>query len=247
MPLKSSQFTPAFSIRINKRLKQARLLINAEDGLVVETPQSISETTAKNLIQNKSEWVEKTLRLLQKKEISKKARLEISGSGLLIFGIEKKIQINGNQKRPFIFENKSTLFIGIKGSTASKQEIKNQLETYLKQRAKTVLAKRTKALCRQNFKINKVTIKDQKSRWGSCSSDLNINLSWRLIMAPPYVCDSIIIHELCHTKHLNHSKKFWDLVDHFDRHRKKADQWINDHGSILHRWPKDIVIEFLSK
>src|SRR5256885_69333 len=62
------------------------------------------------------------------------------------------------------------------------------------------------------FTYNKVTVRDQKSRWGSCSSKKNINFNYRLALIPPHLADYVIVHELCHIGQMNHSQKFWDLV-----------------------------------
>jgi len=63
-----------------------------------------------------------------------------------------------------------------------------------------------------NFKFNKVSVKNQKTRWGSCSSQKNLNFNYRIIYLPEKLVDYIIVHELCHLKEMNHSKNFWDLV-----------------------------------
>ncbi len=63
-----------------------------------------------------------------------------------------------------------------------------------------------------NFTYNRVAIRDQRSRWGSCSSKQNLNFNYRLIFLPPELFDYVIVHELCHLAHLNHGKDFWDTV-----------------------------------
>jgi predicted metal-dependent hydrolase len=65
---------------------------------------------------------------------------------------------------------------------------------------------------RYNFKVGKVSIRNQRSRWGSCSSKGNLNFNYKISLIPPHLADYIIVHELCHLGQLNHSSKFWDLV-----------------------------------
>lgn len=62
------------------------------------------------------------------------------------------------------------------------------------------------------FEYNKVSIKNQKTRWGSCSNNRNLNFNYRIAIIPAHLADYIVVHELCHLKEFNHSKKFWDLV-----------------------------------
>jgi len=63
-----------------------------------------------------------------------------------------------------------------------------------------------------NFKINSIAIKNQKSRWGSCSRKGNLNFNYKIVLLPKLLCDYIVVHELCHLAEFNHSKNFWDLV-----------------------------------
>lgn len=78
-----------------------------------------------------------------------------------------------------------------------------------------------------------VSIRDQRTRWGSCSSSGRLSFSWRLVLAPTWVVDAIVVHELCHLHELNHSDRFWALVhDAYPRH-DEAQQWLRDHGASL--------------
>jgi len=63
-----------------------------------------------------------------------------------------------------------------------------------------------------NFDFKRICVKDTKTRWGSCSSDRNLNYNYRLLFLPPHLADYVVVHEICHLQELNHSKKFWDLV-----------------------------------
>lgn len=79
--------------------------------------------------------------------------------------------------------------------------------------------------------INEVRLKNNQSNWGSCSSSGNINLSTRLLFAPNDVIDYVIIHELAHTKEMNHSKKFWNIVERIIPNYKEKEKWlkVNNH------------------
>ena len=80
---------------------------------------------------------------------------------------------------------------------------------------------------------NRITIRDQKTRWGSCSAKGTLSFNWRLMLAPPAVLDYVVVHELCHLTHMDHSPAFWQAVEavcpDYRTHRK----WLKDHGHEL--------------
>lgn len=80
---------------------------------------------------------------------------------------------------------------------------------------------------------NTIAIREQKTRWGSCSSNGTLSFHWRLMMAPPHVLDYVVVHELCHLTHMNHSKAFWGLVEQVMPDYKRYQNWLKEHGSEL--------------
>jgi predicted metal-dependent hydrolase len=81
---------------------------------------------------------------------------------------------------------------------------------------------------------NRITVRDQRSRWGSCSQLHNLNFNWRLIMVPEEVLDYVVIHELCHLKEMNHSKAFWQIVSVYCPQWREHRRWLNQHRVELH-------------
>lgn len=79
----------------------------------------------------------------------------------------------------------------------------------------------------------RITIRHQKTRWGSCSSKGNLNFNCSLMLAPPQVRDYVIVHELAHRRQMNHSSAFWNIVEHYMPDYRKARQWLTQHGSEL--------------
>lgn len=78
-----------------------------------------------------------------------------------------------------------------------------------------------------------ITIRDQKSRWGSCSSRGTLSFNYRLVFAPPKVLDYVVVHELCHLTHMNHSKDFWNMVAQIMPEYKVYKSWLREHGQEL--------------
>ena len=78
-----------------------------------------------------------------------------------------------------------------------------------------------------------ITIRDQKSRWGSCSSNGTLSFNYRLMMAPAHILDYVVVHELCHLTHMNHSPAFWAMVESILPDYKECKKWLKEHGDEL--------------
>ena len=82
----------------------------------------------------------------------------------------------------------------------------------------------------------RITVRDTKSRWGSCSASGSLNFSWRLILAPPFVLDYLAAHEVAHLKELNHSHRFWRTLHKLCPQTEEAERWLKRHGAELHKF-----------
>lgn len=78
-----------------------------------------------------------------------------------------------------------------------------------------------------------IKVKNQKTLWGSCSSKKNLNFNWRIVMAPPAVAEYVVIHELCHLVHPNHSEAFWELLSEYSKDPREKARWLKDHAVEL--------------
>ena len=107
-------------------------------------------------------------------------------------------------------------------------------EKWYRKVAKTHLTKRIEQLSEKlNFMYNKLYIRNQRSKWGNCSRDKNISLNGKLIKAPEYVIDYIIIHELLHTTVMEHTNKFWTLLKSYYQNYKDSIKWLAKFGNSL--------------
>ncbi|MEM7620315.1 MAG: SprT family zinc-dependent metalloprotease [Pseudomonadota bacterium] len=110
-----------------------------------------------------------------------------------------------------------------------------RLLDWLKKQARTELQERvTYHACNLNLHPKRVAIRDQKSRWGSCSSTGALSFSWRLILAPYFVLDYVAAHEVAHLAEMNHGKRFWQLVRQTMPDMDKAEEWLKENGTSLH-------------
>jgi len=222
-----------FLKRTNKRIKRSRLLISPEEGLVVETPKDVSMRYAYKMIDKKKDWVFGTYQGIQKKRLSAQS-IKKHEKSILVFGKEKFLEIKEFQIKDYLLETKSKIILGFKQSQPYNKKIETILYNWLKSKAEVYLPIRVKQLNNNRFSIKNIYVKDQKTLWGSCSEDHNLNLNWRLIMAPKFASDYIIFHELCHTVHLDHSPKYWSKVNDVYPAYKTAEKWFREFGFLLH-------------
>jgi len=115
---------------------------------------------------------------------------------------------------------------------------------FLKREARKTLDARTAFYAdKLGIKPRRITVRDTASRWGSCSSQRMLSFSWRLILAPDFVLDYVVAHEVAHMKEMNHSPRFWQLVNMLGADVKRAQRWLADHGTMLHRYAPRIVVD----
>ena len=135
-------------------------------------------------------------------------------------------------------EEKRAEFLAQKRKCEKKQEqfpkITPESEREFRRLAKEKIPKRVALFAEQvGVDYGKITIKDTKSRWGSCSYQGNLNFCWRLILAPEEVLDYIVVHELCHRLEMNHSARFWAEVKRVLPEYEKSKEWLKENGLAL--------------
>ncbi len=130
------------------------------------------------------------------------------------YGKSYRLYIHETNRRECLKEDGEIIEIWVQSSNAEyKQRIQEMLEKWYRKKGKEVFAERANFYAaRLHTSFERIYIKDQKSRWGSCSNHRNMNFNWRLLMMPCEILDYCVVHELAHTIEMNHSKDFWKIV-----------------------------------
>jgi predicted metal-dependent hydrolase len=117
---------------------------------------------------------------------------------------------------------------------------------FLREEARRDLSEAATRYARQvRRSVRSITLRDTKSRWGSCTARGALNFSWRLIFAPPLVLDYLAAHEVAHLVHMNHSEAFWSLTHKLAPHSDEAECWLKAHGASLHYYDDGAVTPLL--
>ena len=210
---------------IKSKRRTLSLSINENAELIVRAPNQISNKQIEEFIIEKSKWINKNKNLMQ----SRINEMNDSDSDYLFLGnIYPLIKVYENPNK---IDFNGTEFIT---SIENQDKFKASLKSWYKIKFKEIAIPRLNYFSdKYNLKINQVRFKNQKTLWGSCSSKNNINLNYLLVMAPMIVIDYVIIHELVHTVHKNHSENFWNAVEAIMPDYKKAKKWLNKNGYKL--------------
>ena len=214
---------------IRSKRKTFSLSINENADLVVRAPHRASYDEIQKFISEKSTWINNKQRLI-------KAQLEdnenqYSSSQCLYLGSLYPLKIDNNSVEPISFNGHMFTITNF-----NRERISLSLKSWYKKRFIEVALPRLSYFSdKYNLTFNQVRVKEQKTLWGSCSSKNNINLNYLLIMAPMKVIDYVIVHELVHTIHKNHSAKFWQKVETIMPNYKDARYWLKENGYKLRR------------
>ena len=213
-----------------KRRKTASIKINK--GLIqVIVPEQLSDMRVESLIKKRKAWILKKLHE-QSKIIQHKPKEYISGESFSYLGKNYRLKVIVDN---FDEVRLKSGYIFVKLSKKSSEEkIRDLLLKWYKERALEKLTEKTNRYAKtMDLSVKSVFVKDYKARWGSCYPDGRISYNWRIIIAPHNIIDYVVLHELCHIIHPNHSPSYWKSVKRvcpdFSTHRK----WLREHESEL--------------
>tara|TARA_R110000824_G_scaffold4308_10_gene20746 strand:+ start:11442 stop:12188 length:747 start_codon:yes stop_codon:yes gene_type:complete len=211
-----------------RRSKQARSIIVSADtvkGVVrLTVPTYASEHQALRFAQSKSSWLNARFA-----EALPPVAIE-DGSQIAFLGEPYIIRWSPEFARaPLLVEDELRL-----GGPA--EHVESRVLRWLKTQARAIYADDLQFYCtRAGTDLPQLAVGDARRRWGSCSGRQSIRLSWRLVMAPPHVRRSVVAHEVAHLRHMDHSSRFYALLDQiYESDRLTADRWLKQHGRGLH-------------
>lgn len=215
---------------INKSTRSRRLsirILEKESAIKLTIPAFCSTKKALAFLNERSVWVANHLHLLQSKVAL------VDDVTVPIFGESHLITHTPEAKAGVLRHEKQLLVSGLKENIPLRVQrfLKKEMQLYCNEQAKTY----ADAL-NLSHKLQRVTIRETSSRWGSCSSSGAISLCWRLVFAPKEVLDYVILHEVCHLSEMNHSPRFWKKVSSVTPNYATFKKWLISNGYKLWKY-----------
>jgi len=219
---------------VSRSFTRISLKINSKGEVIVSAPKILPQFLLDQFVLSKQVWVMEQLAKLATHQ-TKLAKNSPEPNTAQIFGKTLPMIITSDQTQPPSAKLTPTIIKVnvwlIPTPKPTHPKVRAALIGLLKRTATSYILTRTQSLAKiMNQTYKNVSLKAQKTRWGSCSSQGNLNFNWRLIHHPPAVIDYVIIHELAHRKHMDHSPAFWKFVAQFDPAHKQHRGWLKRHG-----------------
>lgn len=229
---------PQYTVKTSPRARHVRFKVTSADGLCVVIPGGFDPAGIPKLLVKKQAWIEKALR-------------EIAGSALPPLPVDYlpdkmvlpalgetwPIDYQTGDKRAWLATDHGNLQLTFSAAKHEQITVFSLLRRWLQIRAKTTLEPQVFTLASElGFDITGVTIRNQRARWGSCSPRKTLSLNLKLLFLQPDQVRHVLVHELCHTRHLNHSPEFWQLVGQFEPGYKAMNKRMKSAWQQVPRW-----------
>ena len=205
-----------------RRVKSGRIMVHPDLRIELIVPLRTSNAEIDEIIRHKSKWIEKKLRYFRHR---KTLGVQLKRGEVLLYGEVYRF-------RP-VPELGRKVAVDSKGKTISSGRDlldAHVLEEWYREEARRVISKRLRHYAREyGLPYNRVYIRGQKTRWGSCSAKKNLSFNWRLVQVPPRILDYVVAHELVHAQHFDHSDAFWERLEGVYPEYEEAREWLENY------------------
>lgn len=211
----------------NRRARRYILRLGADGSARVTVPRGGTVAEAVQFAQRNAAWIEKELLRLATR--SPRPRAWLLGTEFLFRGQLVRLEAGADGQGGLVCFGQESLHV-----PDAAADLRPAVERRLRALAAEELPARALELAAGHvFAVRRVSVRNQRSRWGSCSRRGAVSLNWRLVQAPPWVRDYLILHELVHLREMNHSSRFWREVARLCPEFANARRWLKDHSELL--------------
>jgi len=212
---------------IHSKRKTIGLIVEPDGSVTVRAPQRMSEKTIREFVEGHAKWVERKQAEIRT-AIPEQSKQYRPGENFLYLGKIYPLEVVKDQKRKLVLEDCFKL------AESVQENAELIFRNWYRRQVGQMIEERVVFFAgRYQLQYEKIRITSARTRWGSCSAKGVLSFSWRLIMTPVEVVDYVVIHELVHTIHHNHSKSFWKTVEKLLPDYRKHRKWLRQNGQHM--------------
>lgn len=216
------------------RRRTVSVQVAPDNTVSVLVPRKLSQKRIEEIVERKRKWILEKLRFNSEVRRLHKPKEYVSGEAFAYLGRNYRLKVLNGKPDGVSLKNGRFYVHTAKEDGERAEYVRRQLVDWYSAHAREKLRERVEYHAdRIGADYAQVKVKYMKSQWGSCSHIGNINLNWRIIMAPISIVDYVVVHELCHRQNPNHSPRFWRDVQRIIPDYKERKHWLRIHGALL--------------
>ncbi|MCK4259834.1 MAG: M48 family metallopeptidase [Halanaerobiales bacterium] len=216
-----------YKIIYSKR-KTLNISVERDRKVIVRAPEGLSEERIEEIVQSKKQWIKEKVNHAQKYPNVSDLKEFVSGETLMYLGRNYQLLVVDHEIDGVEFNQRFLI------SRSNQKDANTFLKKWYKERAIQMIKPKAERYARNlGVEYNEVKISEMRYRWASCITKNNINFNWRIIKAPMYVLDYLIVHELVHLIEPNHTPEFWNILSIQVPNYIKAKKWLKENGHLL--------------
>lgn len=212
----------------SKKRKTLCISVSRDAKVCARAPEKMPLDMVRKFVAEKQHWIEQKKAEALKKISQTKPKQFIEGEEFLFKGQKYPLKFTSDAPAPIYFNN---AFIIAENYQSKAQRL---MQGWYEIKAEQIISERVKVYAEAfNITVRKIRVVDTKSQWGSCSADGNLSFCWRLVMCPTRIIDYVVAHELAHRFEMNHSKRFWNIVEKMRPDYKEQKKWLKENSHFL--------------
>lgn len=222
-----------FIAQVKRTSRTKTATITVEEGVVcVVVPNKLDSVRINKLLKDKKRWIKEKIALHRKAQ-PKSTKQFVSGESFSYLGRNYRLKVQQGNYQPIKLTH-GRFAITLRAGVENPDLIQDSLLSWYKQHADIKLKEKAKRFVNMmGVEYNSVSLKTYRSRWGSCSIEGDITFNYKIIMAPNSIVDYVVVHELCHLIHHDHSPKFWREVERLIPNYAECKDWLKNNGGSL--------------
>ena len=219
--------TVEYEVRHSSDATRARIDVDVH-GVTVVLPEG-ARVRASKFPREKESWVVEKYREFERYRERVPDRRFDPGESFPVFGTERELVVEPARRNELTDET-----IRLRKSAVEQSSVQQALESFYRSLARERFSERADHYApRMGVEYEQIEVRNQKTKWGSCSSTGTLGLNWRLVLAPPEISEYVVVHELAHLREMNHGETFWALVEEFDPAYEDHRAWLREHSAEL--------------